>query len=203
MSKNAISKSIQASVLLVLGAALPACGGASASVSAGPGGVQADANVTADVPGVEVSANATAGGSAAFTTADGYVTQTTATCIEEWMHMPVLINFPTGGVEMDMQSRAVLDELVRSAQTRTDLRAVRVEGHTDRCGGEANNLVLSQGRAEAVAMELVRLGVPREQIMTIGYGSQQPRANDNCDRAHELSRATNRRVEFSLLVCRQ
>lgn len=201
MSKNEIS--ILACVV-AFGAVLPACGGGSASVRVSDDGVQADATATADVPGVSATATATTGTTYDTTTTTGgqYATTTTGTCIEEWVHMPVLINFPTGGVEMDMQSRAVLDELVRSAQTRTDLRAVRVEGHTDRCGGEANNMVLSQNRAEAVALELVRLGVPREQIMTIGFGSQQPRANESCDRAHELSRATNRRVEFSMLVCR-
>lgn len=181
---------------LLLALAIPACGGGSVGVRANAGGVgvRADAHVSTPAVNTEVVV-----GAETHTTT---VVQTTGTCVEEWIHMPVLINFPTGGTEMDAQSRAVLDELVRSAQGRPDLRAVRVEGHTDRCGRESNNMALSQSRAEIVAMELVRLGVPRERIMTVGYGSTQLRANDNCDRQHELSRATNRRVEFSLLVCR-
>lgn len=178
-------------------AAVVGCGGASGSAT-----VQADANL-----GVSANANVSADVGVNADVGVGVTTTTTTvvgtTCIEEWVHMPVLINFPTGGAVVDVQSRAILDELVRSAQTRTDLRAVRVEGHTDRCGHEANNMALSQQRADSVAAELVTMGVPREQIMTVGYGDQQPRANDACDRAHELSRATNRRVEFSLLVCRQ
>lgn len=179
---------------LLLAIAIPACGGASVSAGAGGASVSASASVPPP-PTVSASVGVGAG------TQTAYVEQT-GTCAEQWIQMPVLINFPTGGTEMDAQSRAVLDELVRSAQGRPDLRAVRVEGHADRCGSESNNMALSQARAELVAGELVRLGVPRERIMTVGYGSTQLRANDNCDRAHELSRATNRRVEFSLLVCR-
>jgi OOP family OmpA-OmpF porin len=182
---------------LLLALAVPACGGASVTASAGTGGVGVSASASVDAPVVD--ANVTVG--AATTTTTTTVVEG-GTCTEEWIHMPVLINFATGGTEMDAQSRMVLDELVRSAQGRPDLRAVRVEGHTDRCGREATNMALSQSRAEVVATELVRLGVPRERIMTVGYGSTQLRANDDCSPSHELSRATNRRVEFSLLVCR-
>ena len=129
-------------------------------------------------------------------------------CTEELVHMPVLINFPTGGAEIDAQNRAILAEVVRTAQSREDIRRVRVEGHTDTCGNENNNMALSQQRAETVAMELVNMGVPREMLETVGYGSTQPRANEACENRQarsqtELSRQTNRRVEFSLLVCRR
>lgn len=198
--------SLLAATSLIAGA----CGGsasASGSATVSEDGVSANASASASVPGAELSADASHSATYGGTTTAGgqqgaWAAAPTGACTEEWIHMPIIINFPTSGSQMDAQSRAVLDELVRSAQTRTDLRAVRVEGHTDRCGSEANNMVLSQQRAEMVAGELVALGVPRERVMTIGYGSQMPRANDACDRAHELSRATNRRVEFSLLVCR-
>ncbi|MBX3270503.1 MAG: OmpA family protein [Sandaracinaceae bacterium] len=122
--------------------------------------------------------------------------------------MPVLINFPTGGAELDAQNRAILQEVVRTAQNRQDIRRVRAEGHTDTCGNEVNNMALAQQRAENVALALVEMGVPRELIETVGYGSTQPRANEACETRQarsstELSRQTNRRVEFSILVCRE
>jgi outer membrane protein OmpA-like peptidoglycan-associated protein len=125
-----------------------------------------------------------------------------APCAEQWVHMPMLLDFPTGGSELDYQNRQILDELVRSAQARNDIRRVRVEGHTDTCGNELDNRALSESRATSVASELVRMGVPRNLISTIGYGSSQPRANESCGRHQRLSEQTNRRVEFSLLVCR-
>ena len=133
------------------------------------------------------------------------VVQTTQpVCAEQWVHMPMLINFPTGGATIDEQNRVILGEMVRTAQSRTDIRRVRVEGHTDTCGNELNNMQLSNERAVSVANELVVMGVPREMIETVGYGSTQPRANEACSRADntQLSEQTNRRVEFSLLVCR-
>jgi outer membrane protein OmpA-like peptidoglycan-associated protein len=127
----------------------------------------------------------------------------TVVCAEQWVHMPMLINFPTGGAVLDEQNRVILQEMVRTAQSRTDIRRVRVEGHTDTCGNELNNMSLSNERAVSVANELVVMGVPREMIETVGYGSTQPRANEACEgNTQQLSEQTNRRVEFSLLVCR-
>ncbi len=130
------------------------------------------------------------------------VPTTQPSCAEAWVHMPMLINFPTGGAELDMQNRLILQEMVRTAQSRSDIRRVRVEGHTDTCGNELNNMVLSNNRAVSVANELVTMGVPRDMIETVGYGSTQPRANESCGQRQDLSQQTNRRVEFSLLVCR-
>lgn len=128
-------------------------------------------------------------------------------CASQWVHMPMLITFPTSGQDLDYQNRAILEQLVQSAQARNDIRRVRVEGHTDTCGNELNNMALSSNRAVSVANELVMMGVPREMVDTIGYGSTQPRANENCaggsrGRSQALSEQTNRRVEFSLYVCR-
>lgn len=130
------------------------------------------------------------------------VVQQAPPCSESWVHMPMLITFPTSGATIDTQNREILREMVRSAQARSDIRRVRVEGHTDTCGNELNNMQLSQTRATSVASELVMMGVPREMIETVGYGSTQPRANESCGRNQTLSEQTNRRVEFSLLVCR-
>ncbi|MBZ0115504.1 MAG: OmpA family protein [Sandaracinaceae bacterium] len=129
------------------------------------------------------------------------VVQQTA-CAEQWVHMPMSIHFPTGGAVIDEQNRQILQELVRSAQSRQDLRAVRVEGHTDTCGNELNNMALSQQRATSVASEIAAMGVPATQITTVGYGSTQPRATESCGNNQVLSEQDNRRVEFSLLVCR-
>lgn len=123
-------------------------------------------------------------------------------CTEEWVHMPVHIGFPTGGTEMDQQNRLILNEMVQTAMGRPDLRRVRVEGHTDTCGNEMSNMALSQNRAVSVGNELVQMGVPSERIETVGYGSTQPLGEEACGPRERLTRQVNRRVEFTLLVCR-
>ena len=56
---------------------------------------------------------------------------------------------------------------------------ITVTGYTDTSGSAAHNLELSQRRAEVVADELVREGVPATDIVTIGRGEEicgcQPR----------------------------
>ncbi len=179
--------------------------GAGAAASTGPGGSSQGAYASNPYGGGP--ATRTAGGYSVDRAAYAQPTPGYATvggCREEWVHMPMVLNFPTGGATLDAQSRLVLREMVRSAQTRDDLVAVRVEGHTDRCGRELHNQALSQQRAQSVANELVSMGVPSERVHSVGYGSTQPRANERCGGyAREgLSRSMNRRVEFSLLVCR-
>jgi hypothetical protein len=49
---------------------------------------------------------------------------------------------------------------------------INVTGHTDTAGSAAYNLRLSERRAEAVAAELVRNGVPATDIVTIGRGEE-------------------------------
>lgn len=123
-------------------------------------------------------------------------------CVEQWVHMPVHVGFPSGGTEMDAQNRMILAEVVRTAQHRDDIRRVRVEGHTDTCGSEMSNMVLSQNRAVRIGEELVAMGVPREMIETVGHGSAHPLGEEQCGRGQALTRQVNRRVEFTLLVCR-
>ena len=67
--------------------------------------------------------------------------------------------------------------IIRSAATGfRDGRMTRLEatGHADRSGTNAYNQRLSQRRAEAVKAELVRLGVPANQIGTSWKGEEQP-----------------------------
>ena len=55
---------------------------------------------------------------------------------------------------------------------RTGTARITATGHTDTSGSAAYNLELSQRRAEAVASELVRQGVPATDIVTIGRGEE-------------------------------
>jgi hypothetical protein len=55
---------------------------------------------------------------------------------------------------------------------RTGTARITATGHTDTSGSAEYNLGLSQRRAEAVADELVRLGVPATDIVTMGQGEE-------------------------------
>ncbi len=71
---------------------------------------------------------------------------------------------------------------------------VRVAGYTDSLGNPDYNVDLSQRRAKAVAMELVKDGVAAENVSFIGYGAQNPVASNKT----REGRAQNRRVELEI-----
>jgi outer membrane protein OmpA-like peptidoglycan-associated protein len=75
----------------------------------------------------------------------------------------------------------------------TDQKIV-IEGHTDSVGGDAYNLRLSKGRAQAVKDFLASRGVPADRIEVVGYGKARPIA----DNGTPEGRANNRRVEIIL-----
>jgi outer membrane protein OmpA-like peptidoglycan-associated protein len=69
---------------------------------------------------------------------------------------------------------------------------ITVSGYTDTSGSAAHNLELSERRAEVVAEELVREGVPATNIVTIGRGEEDLRVPT----ADGVREARNRRAEI-------
>jgi OmpA-OmpF porin, OOP family len=70
-----------------------------------------------------------------------------------------------------------------------------VSGHTDSSGDAAKNKALSEKRAEAIVKELVSRGVPRNEIIAVGRGSEQPLVKPDDTPA---KKAKNRRYEIQV-----
>ncbi len=71
---------------------------------------------------------------------------------------------------------------------------VEVEGYADERGEESYNQKLSEARARSVRDLLVRNGVSKERLSSVGYGTSNPRAPEKSDKAYRQ----NRRVEFKI-----
>jgi outer membrane protein OmpA-like peptidoglycan-associated protein len=70
---------------------------------------------------------------------------------------------------------------------------VKIVGHTDADGQDADNLDLSKRRAASVKAELVKtFGVKGDRLVTDGAGETQPVAPNDTP----SNKALNRRVEF-------
>jgi len=70
---------------------------------------------------------------------------------------------------------------------------VTIEGHTDNIGTDADNLSLSQRRANAVLAAVTAAGVGPDRLTAVGFGESKPIAsNDTLE-----GRARNRRVELA------
>ena len=110
---------------------------------------------------------------------------------EEKIELKQKIFFETDKAVIMSRSFGLLSEIANVLQSRATMR-VRIEGHTDARGTAKHNLVLSQGRADAVRMHLVGLGVDGDRLDAQGFGSEQPIETNKT----AAGRERNRRVEF-------
>jgi OOP family OmpA-OmpF porin len=88
-----------------------------------------------------------------------------------------------------------LDSIAKSIKT-TKLSQIVIEGHTDNTGGESQNKLLSEKRANAVKEYLtIKLAPVKISIHTIGYGSSQPLVSNETKEGQDR----NRRVSIILI----
>lgn len=101
-----------------------------------------------------------------------------------------MIYFQTGKdvlVEASKQSLDVIAQYLNATEGNYE-----IQGHTDDVGSDANNLTLSQKRAQTVLDYLVAKGVSGSRLKAVGYGESQPKYdNKTAD-----GRAQNRRIEI-------
>jgi len=89
-------------------------------------------------------------------------------------------------------SRPTLDKLATFIKEHTEIKTLRVEGHTCDLGGDGYNVRLSDKRARAVVTYLVEQGVDQSVFRSVGYGESKPKV-ENTDEEH---REQNRRVQI-------
>lgn len=100
--------------------------------------------------------------------------------------------FSMGSYTIPHRGAAKFDALAKELQT-MQLKKITIIGHTDDTGEEADNLVLSEQRAESVLSFLQSLvNLTGVEMVTIGKGESDP-VTDNATRAGKVS---NRRVEI-------
>jgi len=103
-----------------------------------------------------------------------------------------LVFFDWSKADLTDRARQIIGEAA-SARGQGVTR-IEVNGFTDRSGPADYNMGLSQRRANAVAAELVRRGVPRNEIVTRGFGEE----NNLVPTADGVREPQNRRVEIIL-----
>lgn len=103
------------------------------------------------------------------------------------------IQFETGKDILLESSYATLDEIVSILNEHPEYK-LKINGHTDNVGDPASNMVLSQGRADAVKRYLEAQKIDGSRLTATGFGeSQAIESNDT-----EEGRAKNRRVDFEI-----
>ncbi|HEX7845593.1 MAG TPA: OmpA family protein [Chitinophagaceae bacterium] len=104
------------------------------------------------------------------------------------------VYFDFGKATLRAESFAELGELVDFMKNRETVR-IEIAGHTDNVGKDADNLKLSQQRAEAIRNYLLKKGIQPARVVAKGYGATLPIA----DNATDEGRQKNRRTEVKIL----
>ena len=104
-----------------------------------------------------------------------------------------LVFFDWDRADLTDRARQIIAEAATNARTMSSTR-IEVSGHADRTGSASYNQRLSVRRGEAVAAELVRRGLTRNQITIQGFGFDRPLVPT----AMGVREPQNRRVEIVL-----
>jgi len=86
---------------------------------------------------------------------------------------PEALYFSFDSFQLDPRAKEVLQSVAREAKD--GKHAVRVEGNCDERGTTEYNIALGDRRANAAAEYLQRLGVDKDRIASVSYGSERPR----------------------------
>lgn len=106
----------------------------------------------------------------------------------------IVLAFRSGGVRLSAEGQDVLQKAAEALLRSKSGGNILIAGYTDSTGSEAGNRRLSQLRAEAVMEALVNSRVSRSRLTAVGYGPDDPVADNDTGEG----RAKNRRIEFRL-----
>ena len=104
-----------------------------------------------------------------------------------------LVFFDWDRADLTQRARQIIAEAAQ-ASTRVQTTRIEVNGYTDLSGTAAYNQGLSLRRARSVEAELVRDGVPAQEVAIRGFGESNPLVPT----AQGVREPQNRRVEIIL-----
>ena len=105
------------------------------------------------------------------------------------------VSFASGKAVILPKSFPLLEQVASILKDHPEVERVSIEGHTDSRGTRANNLKLSEARAESVRQWLLKHGIDAGRITAKGFGPDKPIGSNETDQGREL----NRRVEFIIV----
>lgn len=105
------------------------------------------------------------------------------------------VDFLSGKTDLQSSSFKELDKLAALLKASPEYH-IYIKGHTDDVGSASSNKAISQKRADAVKDYLIKKGVPKDRIKSVGLGESTPKFKNNSPE----NRLKNRRVDILLVV---
>ncbi|HKH62302.1 MAG TPA: OmpA family protein, partial [Flavitalea sp.] len=104
------------------------------------------------------------------------------------------IFFDVNRYDLQPASTSELDKVVMLLKENPTLK-IQISGHTDNVGKPADNLKLSNDRAQSVVKYIVTKGIDIKRLSFRGFGADQPIASNES----EEGKAQNRRTELKVI----
>lgn len=105
-----------------------------------------------------------------------------------------LVFFDFDRADLKPDALSIVRQAAQNFPKTTGVTRIEATGHADRSGPDAYNMRLSQRRAEAVRAELIRQGIPANQITIAAKGEREPLVQT----PDGVREPQNRRVEIVL-----
>jgi outer membrane protein OmpA-like peptidoglycan-associated protein/tetratricopeptide (TPR) repeat protein len=117
---------------------------------------------------------------------------------KEYTLQNVLYEF--GKATLTENSKTVLDNLY-GILVENGTFVIELSAHTDAIGKDADNLRLSQARAQSCVDYLISKGIAKDRMVPKGYGESKPKVPNQTEEGKDdpAGRAINRRTEFKIL----
>ncbi len=111
---------------------------------------------------------------------------------KDYTFQNVIFDFNSSELSKDakMEINTVYNFLIENLNTK-----IIISGHTDNVGDTKFNQALSEKRAKSVSDYFINLGLNKNRISFVGYGSEKPISTNET----EDGRNKNRRVEFKIV----
>ncbi len=103
------------------------------------------------------------------------------------------INFATNSADLTKESAEQVNNMVEILKAYPVVE-FKIGGYTDNVGNPANNIALSQKRADAVMNAIAKGGIDAKRLRAEGFGDQFPEASNDT----EEGKAKNRRIAVSI-----
>lgn len=103
------------------------------------------------------------------------------------------INFNFNSTKLSQAAKTEINMLYEYLNSNKNTK-ITILGHTDHYGSASYNKVLSEKRAKSVLDYLIKAGLNKTRIQSLGFGNSQPLSTSRKDEG----RKKNRRVEFKI-----
>ena len=101
--------------------------------------------------------------------------------------------FDTDKATLKPESFSALNNLLEVMKLKPNM-IVEISGHTDNVGDNTHNLKLSKDRAESVKAYLVKNKITESRIITKGFGSDKPIADNDTPEGRQQNRRTEVKI---------